>query len=123
MSNFVETEQIVIVDDAVGSFVQIRGSIPLFWQQNINIRYKPPFGFYNQDRMGKVFAEHFDRLRDQYGQVTAVNLVNQRGWEGELAREFAKRAKEYDCPDMHYEPFDFNAMCPRMSWSRVIILM
>lgn len=113
----------MVIDDDVGSFVQIRGSIPLFWQQNINIRYKPPFSFYNKDRMGQVFDQHFDRLRDQYGQVTAVNLVDQRGWEGELAREFAKRVKEYGKSDMHYEAFDFHAMCPRMSWHRVSILM
>ena len=33
MGNFVETEQAIYVDSSVSSFVQIRGSVPLFWEQ------------------------------------------------------------------------------------------
>ena len=40
-ANTVETEMIVNIDGFAFSFVQIRGSIPLFWQQYPNIRYKP----------------------------------------------------------------------------------
>ena len=32
VANFVETEQLLIYRDQVYSFVQIRGSVPLFWQ-------------------------------------------------------------------------------------------
>lgn len=42
MANFVETEQIVEFQGDRASFVQIRGSIPLFWQQLPDLRYKPP---------------------------------------------------------------------------------
>jgi hypothetical protein len=35
VANFVETEQIVQVDRLVSSFVCIRGSIPLFWKQDM----------------------------------------------------------------------------------------
>jgi hypothetical protein len=52
VSNFVETEQLVVYDEDVArgydflgqhqlSFVQTRGSIPLFWAQVINMRYTP----------------------------------------------------------------------------------
>lgn len=50
VANFNETEQIVLLDRAgkasseLGtrlSFVQIRGSIPLFWAEINNLRYKP----------------------------------------------------------------------------------
>ena len=41
VSNFVETEQIVVRNETVFSHVQIRGSIPLFWKQVINIKYQP----------------------------------------------------------------------------------
>jgi hypothetical protein len=40
-SNFVETEQIVEYKDDITSFVQTRGSIPLFWKQIVDIAYKP----------------------------------------------------------------------------------
>ncbi|XP_023597071.1 synaptojanin-1 [Trichechus manatus latirostris] len=33
VANFVETEQVVYLDDSVSSFLQIRGSVPLFWEQ------------------------------------------------------------------------------------------
>lgn len=47
VSNFVETEQLVISDSHIGSFVQIRGSIPIYWRQNVNLLYKPPLELYN----------------------------------------------------------------------------
>lgn len=38
VANFVETEQIVIYSGNVCSFVQTRGSIPLYWSQRPNLR-------------------------------------------------------------------------------------
>ena len=32
-ANFVETEQVLFCDDAVTSFVQVRGLVPVFWDQ------------------------------------------------------------------------------------------
>ena len=36
VANFVETEQLVTLDKSCTSFVQIRGSVPLFWDQVSN---------------------------------------------------------------------------------------
>ena len=33
VANFVETEQAIYVDNSVASFVQVRGLVPLFWEQ------------------------------------------------------------------------------------------
>lgn len=33
MANFVETEQVIFLDKEVTSYVQTRGSVPLFWEQ------------------------------------------------------------------------------------------
>ena len=50
VANFVETEQVLLVDaadsngDDAGvqlSFVQIRGSVPVFWAEINTLRYKP----------------------------------------------------------------------------------
>ena len=51
VANFVETEQILFVDEPSQdggdeasvqlSFVQIRGSVPLFWAEINTLRYKP----------------------------------------------------------------------------------
>ncbi|GAA6099648.1 phosphatidylinositol-3-phosphatase SAC1-B, partial [Tachysurus ichikawai] len=40
-ANFVETEQIVQHGGAKASFVQTRGSIPFYWSQRPNLKYKP----------------------------------------------------------------------------------
>ena len=33
VANFVETEQLISLESSCSSFVQIRGSVPLFWEQ------------------------------------------------------------------------------------------
>ncbi|KAG7225373.1 hypothetical protein INR49_027362 [Caranx melampygus] len=40
-ANFVETEQIVLYEGAKASFIQTRGSMPFFWSQRPNLKYKP----------------------------------------------------------------------------------
>jgi hypothetical protein len=43
VSNFNETEQILIDEESgtLFSHVQIRGSIPLFWRQVVDMKYQP----------------------------------------------------------------------------------
>lgn len=47
MANFVETEQLLLIRGSSGkteekfSFVQIRGSVPVFWAEINTLRYKP----------------------------------------------------------------------------------
>jgi phosphatidylinositol 4-phosphatase len=43
VANFVETEQLLISEETghKTSYVQLRGSIPLFWKQVINMKYQP----------------------------------------------------------------------------------
>lgn len=38
VANFVETEQLIVFEERESSFVQIRGSVPLYWEQpGINV--------------------------------------------------------------------------------------
>lgn len=41
VSNFVETEQFVLHENKQLSYVQTRGSIPVYWAQIINLKYTP----------------------------------------------------------------------------------
>jgi len=43
VANYVETEQYISIKSSkeVFSYIQTRGSIPLYWQQIININYYP----------------------------------------------------------------------------------
>lgn len=40
VANFNETEQILIINNFIFSFVSVRGSVPLFWQQDNNMSVK-----------------------------------------------------------------------------------
>lgn len=42
VANYVESEQIVVYKNHMFSFVQVRGSIPVFWSQSNSYRYRPP---------------------------------------------------------------------------------
>lgn len=33
VANFVETEQVIFLDNEITSYLQTRGSVPLFWEQ------------------------------------------------------------------------------------------
>lgn len=41
VANYVETEQCLLFGDHVLSFVQVRGSVPVFWSQP-GFKYRPP---------------------------------------------------------------------------------
>ena len=75
VSNYVETEQIVEVNGTRSSFVQTRGSIPLFWQQAPNLKYKPAPKLSADDNHLMAFSRHFDSQIFHYGKQVLVNLV------------------------------------------------
>lgn len=56
VSNFVETEQIVLSSQRVNSLVQCRGSIPLYWRQTVDMKYAPVIDLYNYDHNVHTFA-------------------------------------------------------------------
>ncbi|GJW38656.1 phosphoinositide phosphatase SAC8 isoform X1, partial [Tanacetum coccineum] len=41
IANFIETEQLLEYDGFKSSFLQVRGSIPLLWEQIVDLSYKP----------------------------------------------------------------------------------
>jgi hypothetical protein len=63
VANFVETEQILENNDNITSFCQIRGSVPLFWEQKgLNLgRHKIQFSR-SLEAMLPAFKKHFSHL-------------------------------------------------------------
>ncbi|CAL8097427.1 unnamed protein product [Orchesella dallaii] len=122
VSNFVETEQIVEYDGDMTSFVQIRGSIPLYWSQRPNLRYKPKPELL-QHNNAEAYSKHFNELFLHYGKIVCVNLINQTGSEGSLHVAFKDQSEESSIPNTRYEAFDFHHECRKMNWGRLEILM
>ncbi|XP_053917499.1 synaptojanin-2 isoform X2 [Cuculus canorus] len=91
VSNFIETEQTIYLDDDVSSFVQIRGSVPLFWEQ---LALQVGSRHLRLNRGLEANAPAFDRhmmlLKEQYGKQVIVNLLGSRGGEEVLNRAFKK---------------------------------
>ncbi|XP_059032645.1 synaptojanin-2 isoform X2 [Mustela lutreola] len=91
VSNFVETEQTIYMDDGVSSFVQIRGSVPLFWEQpglqvgSHHLRLNRGL-----EANAPAFDRHMVLLKEQYGKQVVVNLLGSRGGEEVLNRAFKK---------------------------------
>ncbi|XP_036742594.2 synaptojanin-2 isoform X7 [Manis pentadactyla] len=91
VSNFVETEQTIYMDDGVSSFVQIRGSVPLFWEQpglqvgSHHLRLNRGL-----EANAPAFDRHMVLLKEQYGKQAVVNLLGSRGGEEVLNRAFKK---------------------------------
>uniref|UniRef100_A0A673K782 Synaptojanin-1 n=1 Tax=Sinocyclocheilus rhinocerous TaxID=307959 RepID=A0A673K782_9TELE len=94
VANFVETEQVIFLDDKVSSFIQIRGSIPLFWEQpGIQVgshRVKLSRGF---EANAPAFERHFSALRMLYGKQVIINLLGMKEGEHMLSKAFQSHLK------------------------------
>uniref|UniRef100_A0A8C7ZJB1 SAC1 like phosphatidylinositide phosphatase b n=1 Tax=Oryzias sinensis TaxID=183150 RepID=A0A8C7ZJB1_9TELE len=74
-ANFVETEQIVQYGGSKASFVQTRGSIPFFWSQRPNLKYKPKPQISKAGNHLDGLQRHFDSQVLLYGRQVVLNLV------------------------------------------------
>ncbi|XP_065114086.1 synaptojanin-1 isoform X6 [Paramisgurnus dabryanus] len=94
VANFVETEQAIFLDDKVSSFIQIRGSIPLFWEQpGLQVgshRVKLSRGF---EANAPAFERHFSALRRLYGKQVIINLLGMKEGEHMLSKAFQSHLK------------------------------
>ncbi|KAM6540477.1 hypothetical protein CsatB_004924 [Cannabis sativa] len=122
VANFVETEQIVQLNGYTASFVQVRGSIPLLWEQVVDLTYKPKFELVKVEDAPKVAERHFLDLRKKYGAVLAVDLVNKHGGEGRLCEKFAAAMQPISSDDVRYLHFDFHKICGHVHFERLSIL-
>ncbi|XP_054907295.1 synaptojanin-1 isoform X2 [Poeciliopsis prolifica] len=120
VANFVETEQAIFLDDKVSSFIQIRGSIPLFWEQpgiqkksikgvllHLNENRHPNGLDENPHLVGShrvklsrgfeanapAFERHFTALRMLYGKQVIINLLGSKEGEHMLSKAFQSHLK------------------------------
>ncbi|KAL3525181.1 hypothetical protein ACH5RR_013553 [Cinchona calisaya] len=122
VANFVESEQIVQLNGYTASFVQVRGSIPLLWDQIVDLTYKPKFEIVRLEEAPRVVERHILDLRKKYGNVLAVDLVNKHGGEGRLCEKFANAMQHLVSDDVRYLHFDFHQICGHVHFERLYIL-
>ncbi|KAM5281721.1 synaptojanin-1 isoform 3-T3 [Ctenodactylus gundi] len=112
VANFVETEQVVYLDDSVSSFIQIRGSVPLFWEQpGLQVgshRVRMSRGF---EANAPAFDRHFRTLKNLYGKQIIVNLLGSKEGEHMLSKAFQSHLKASEhSADIHMVNFDYHQM-------------
>ncbi|XP_072596897.1 synaptojanin-1 isoform X3 [Vulpes vulpes] len=112
VANFVETEQVVYLDDSVSSFIQIRGSVPLFWEQpGLQVgshRVRMSRGF---EANAPAFDRHFRTLKNLYGKQIIVNLLGSKEGEHMLSKAFQSHLKASEhVADIHMVNFDYHQM-------------
>lgn len=130
VANFVETEQIILHDDGrISSHVQVRGSIPLMWDQTPTMRYMPKVAMnptFSDNQVHLAATAHLRQLNDAYhGQVAAVNLVDTKGDQLMLGTAYKAAVDKAVAAgaDVKYEWFDFHKECRKMQWHRLSLLM
>ncbi|XP_068122474.1 synaptojanin-1 [Hyperolius riggenbachi] len=111
-ANFVETEQVIYLDDCVSSFIQIRGSIPLFWEQpGLQVgshRVRMSRGF---EANAPAFDRHFQTLKRLYGRQVIVNLLGSKEGEAMLSKAFQSHLKASEhVSDILMVNFDYHQM-------------
>lgn len=102
VANFVETEEIVVHrkkdEDKINfiSYLQIRGSIPLFWTQGPNLELNPTISF-DKDNRGnyEAFEKHTLNLTEKYGKTVFINLIDKKNDQLAIGDYLNSLHKEY----------------------------
>lgn len=178
VSNFNETEQIIILNDSTSglggfaggggmqngkvggsggkevqimSYVQTRGSVPVFWAEVNTLHYTPKLQIRGVETAVSAAQAHFDEQIRLYGDNYLVNLVKQKGREQRVKEayeqmikmlvsspfegtsedsrssekfhlvESSTRQQEFD--RLHYVYFDFHNETKGLQWHRVQLLV
>ncbi len=83
VANYCETEQVLLWGDGgVSAYVQLRGSIPLLWEQVPSLKYTPRVALAPVAAGTPAlaaFRRHAQGAVRRYGRVTAINLIDQKG--------------------------------------------
>uniref|UniRef100_A0A182N068 Phosphatidylinositol-3-phosphatase SAC1 n=1 Tax=Anopheles dirus TaxID=7168 RepID=A0A182N068_9DIPT len=123
VANYVETEQLFVTDSDRVSFVQTRGSIPLFWQQTPNLQYKPrPQLMTGRDHL-IACSRHFDDQCRRYGPQVLINLIDHKGAEDVLEKAYDATVSTLANPNLTYVSFDFHKECRKMRYDRLSLLI
>lgn len=132
VANMVETEQILSRSSwdtscPIYSFLQIRGSIPLFWTQTAYALKPAPIQQHSADENYKALKTHFESLARNYGLVQIVNLVEKQGIEKSIGDAYEKNVgrlnDEGSCGVVPFEWFDFHHACRGMKFENVSDLL
>ncbi|CAM4583765.1 unnamed protein product [Lepidochelys olivacea] len=119
VANYVETEQLIHVHNHTLSFIQTRGSVPVFWSQ-VGYRYNPrPRLDKSEKETVPYFCAHFEEQLKIYKKQVIINLVDQTGREKIIGDAYLKQVLLYNNSNLTYVSFDFHEHCRGMKFENV----
>lgn len=128
-ANMVETEQILSSASwdqsrPTSSFLQVRGSIPLYFTQSAYSLKPVPVIQHSVESNIKACGKHFQRLSKTYGLLQVVSLVEKTGIEEPIGSQYQESVdwinKWLEQPDrIPFEWFDFHQACRGMKFENV----
>ncbi|TBU49147.1 SacI homology domain-containing protein [Dichomitus squalens] len=125
VANFVETETVMRVEregiSNVFSHVQVRGSIPLYWnQQGMALKPAPQLSpERTHDQNLHAIQQHLNKVVTAYGPLTIINLAEQHGKEAQVTNAYGDYVKELDTDDIRYYAYDFHAETKGMKYEKI----
>ncbi|KAI0638342.1 DNase I-like protein [Trametes polyzona] len=111
-ANFVETETVFSTDQHCYSYVQVRGSVPLFWEQQGLQTFGQRIQITRPQASQPAFDRHFAGLVEEYGAVHAINLLGTKENEAALTAAYTRhmRSAQHALGDaIGLTSFDFHA--------------
>lgn len=98
VANFIETELVISTLTNLYSFIQVRGSPPLFWEyKGSKSKIKV---YYNGNSTKDAFLKHFHALQEDYKEVMVFSLLShskpQEDFLKQCIEKMASNCKELD---------------------------
>ena len=123
VANYVETEMVTRIGERYTSFTQTRGSIPLFWSQTPNIKYKPKVVINGTADHFLACKTHLMMENRLHGRNVCINLINDTGHEGQVCKQFSGLMQTLVNNELRYVYFNFHKECAKLRFDRLSILM
>ncbi|KAJ7682572.1 SacI homology domain-containing protein [Mycena polygramma] len=110
-ANFVETETVFTTDQHCVSYSQVRGSVPLFWEQQGLQTFGHRIQITRPTTSQPAFDRHFAGLAEEYGSIHAINLLGTKENEASLTNAYGRHlqiARGALGDDLYITNFDFH---------------
>ncbi|WFD08063.1 phosphoinositide 5-phosphatase [Malassezia vespertilionis] len=112
-ANFAETETVLVCGDLVYSYVQLRGSVPIYWEQQglqaLNARIQITR---SDAAVQPAFNKHLEQLLEEFGHVFVLDLLGTRDAETQLSSAYVRFVDKLRVqhPELRYYNFDLHAI-------------
>ncbi|EOB14639.1 Phosphatidylinositide phosphatase SAC1 [Nosema bombycis CQ1] len=99
VSNYVESEVFFKTNNTKMSYLQVRGSIPLYWYHDVMLNYTPKLVIRQKNNFAKCDAI----IRNKYQDILYLNLIKDKNYEKPLYDKFNIVLKEKSCEIVNFD--------------------